>query len=95
MRRMLSTALKVTISEDAICMAHIFCPADITTIKPTLHEFKLFSNSSIYFIPRKNLCPPVQREAFKKENLTIQQIRKTSNKRNAMPCLLLINGRDD
>ena len=95
MRRMLSTALKVTISEDAICMAHIFCLVDITTIKTTLHEFKLISNSSIYSIPRKNLCPPVQREAFKKENLKIKQIRNRINKRNAMPCLLLINGRDD
>jgi hypothetical protein len=85
MRRMLSTALKVTISEDAICMAHIFCLVDITTIKTTLHEFKLISNSSIYFIPRKNLCPPVQREAFKKENLTIKQIRKTHNKATKCP----------
>lgn len=91
---MLSTALKATISEDAICMAHIFCFADITTIKTTLHEFKLISNSNIYSIPRKNLCPPVQLEAFKKENLKIKQIRNTSNKRNAMPCLLLINLRD-
>jgi hypothetical protein len=87
---MLSTALKVTIPEDAICMAHIFCLADITTIKTTLHEFKLISNSSIYSIPRKNLYPPVRREAFKKENLTIKQIRNTSNEHNAMPCLLLI-----
>ena len=49
------------------------------------------------FIPfqGENLCPPVQREAFKKENLEIKQIRNTSNKRSAMPCLLLINGRDD
>jgi hypothetical protein len=49
------------------------------------------------FIPfqGKNLCPPVQREAFKKENLKIKQIRNTINKRNAMHRLLLINGRDD
>jgi len=76
--------LTVTISEDAICMAHIFCLVDITTIKTTLHEFKLISNSSIYSIPRENLCPPVQREAFKKANLTIKQIRNTIT--NATQC---------
>jgi len=49
-------------------------------------NLRSFSNSSIYSIPRRNLCPPVQREAFKKENLTIKQIRNTSynTQRNAL-----------
>ena len=66
MRRILSAVLKVKISEDAICTAHIFCLVDITTIKTTSREFKLISCCSIYIIRSKNLSSQVQREAFKK-----------------------------
>jgi hypothetical protein len=38
---MLSAVLEAKLSKKAVCIAHISRRFDITTIRPTLHEFKL------------------------------------------------------
>jgi hypothetical protein len=73
MRGMSSIVLEATLSGNTICTANIFRSFDITTTKTTLHEFKLNSYISIYFVSCKIYVFQFNR-TLKKVNLAINQI---------------------
>lgn len=77
---MLSTALKLKLSQKAICVVRIFRRFDTSTIKTSLHEFNLKSYFSINLFPC-HICVIQFNRKLKEVNLTIRHNLNTTKRK--------------